>query len=145
MVEGHNPSVRTLPTPFLEGVCTSLRESRLGVDGLGGEGGVDGRLRSADTDRLANKGVEETDLVTLGEELLLGTVCVGKDGEEVIVDLYLDGTSLVGLVFLEKALFFSEGTKGGLGISSAIAPPFLSSSTCSASQTSIHTIQITPH
>lgn len=104
----------------------STDESRTGVEGLEGEGGVEGRLLSADWDLLGTtwEGVDDV-LVRPGDGKRRPTEGV-DDG---VGDLYLELTSLVRrrrvvvvmtAVVAAALLFLSAGTKGGLGVSTAV-------------------------
>lgn len=78
------------------------------MEGLGGDGGVEGRFLSADI-ALFGTGNERAVpvLVMVGEGQRLG-----------VGDLYLELTSLVRERHVVP-LFFSGGTKGGLGVSNS--------------------------
>jgi hypothetical protein len=137
-VEGHKLS-GDRPFPILlDDNCISTAESWTGVDGLDGEGGVEGRFLSADTALLGTKwdDGEGNVLVTFGERKRRGLAGVAGEG-----DLYLELTSLVRRRRVVTALFFSAGTNGGLGVPTAVC----FRNACSDSHTSIHTTQIRPH
>jgi hypothetical protein len=137
-VEGHKLS-GDRPFPILlDGNCISAAESWTGVDGLDdGEGGVEGRFLSADWALLGTKWEDVgTVLVTFGEGKRRGLAGVAGAG-----DLYLELTSLVRGRRVVTALFFSAGTNGGLGLTTAVC----FRNACSDSHTSIHTTQIRPH
>lgn len=137
LIEGHKPSGARLLSNCREVLCISITTSRTGVvdledgeegvEGLGNgdEGtedlneGVAGLLLSADWDLF---GCEIPDMVeaqpVLGDGLRLGVVGVEREVDEV-ADLYLEAISLVrSLRVAGAALLFSEGTNGGLTVSS---------------------------
>lgn len=117
-MEGHKPSCKRLPAIFFDDTCTSIDDSSTGVDGLGGEEGVEGLLLSADCALLGNNWEDpEFVLVSFGDEYrwdLLHWVA----GEGDLLLLYLE---LITSLVLERrgvtALFFVAETKGGLGVS----------------------------
>lgn len=121
IVEGHKLSGNRPPVlNLLDGNCVSTDDSLTGVDGLGGDGGVEGRFLSAESALFApNWACEGTVLVRCGDGQRLAVAA-----EVVVVgegDLYRELTSLVrrrrvGGAAL-SALFFSAGTKGGLVVS----------------------------
>lgn len=135
-MEGHKTSGNRLPIIFLDANCISVDVSRTGVDGLGGEGGVEGRFLSAE---IALFGTNWEDVVTV-------LVIVGEghrlepEGVDGVGDLYLELTSLVRDRWVVP-LFLSAGSNGGLGISTAECFCNASSDSC----TSIHTLKIRPH
>lgn len=113
-MEGHKASGNRLPINFLDANCITFVVSWTGVEGLGGDGGVEGRFLSAD---IALFGTDTDDavavLVVFGEGQRLG-----PEAADGIGDLYLELTSLV----LERwvvPLFFSAGTNVGLRVSTA--------------------------
>lgn len=109
------------------------------MDGLDGEGGVEGRFLSAEWALLGGTKWDDGEgnvLVTFGEGKRRGLAGVAGEG-----DLYLELTSLVRGRRVVTALFFSAGTNGGLGVSTAVC----FRNACSDSHTSIHTTQIRPH
>lgn len=131
-MDGHKPSGnRLLPITFLDANSISVAVSRAGVDGLGGDGGVEGLFLSAD---IALFGTDWED----GVDVL---VIVG-DGQRLdgVGDLYLELTSLVRNLWVVP-LFFSAGTNGGLEVSTAEC--FFNEAFDSC--TSIHTHNIRPH
>ena len=85
-MEGHKPSGSRLPIIFLDPNCISVDVSWTGVDGLGGDGGVEGLFLSAD---IALFGANWDDGVTV-------LVIVGKgqrlepEGVAGVGDLYLE-------------------------------------------------------
>lgn len=86
-MDGHKPSGNLLlPITFLDANSISVAVSQAGVDGIGGDGGVEGLFLSAD---IALFGTNWEDGVTV-------LVIVG-DGQrlDVVGDLYLELTSLV--------------------------------------------------
>lgn len=92
--------------------CITAAVSWAGVDGLGGDGGVAGRLLSAD---IALFGADPDDtaavLVVLGEGQRLG-----PEAADGLGDLYLEGTSLV-LDRRVVPLSLSARPAGGLEVS----------------------------
>lgn len=144
IVEGHKPSGNLWIMTLLEDTGMSTEESLTGVVGLCGEGGVEGRLLSADRARLGADREEVvvpavTGLVRPGEMLRLGAA--GGVG-----DLYLELTSLVlALRPMNPSpppLFLSDGTRGGLVVS---PDDCLCGNFCVSSHKSIHTVEISPH
>lgn len=88
MVEGHKLSGKRPPVDRrLDEAGKSIETSRMGVERVVGEGGVEGRFLSAETALLAAKVEETVGLVTLGEGHRAVLVGVG--------DLYLELTSFV--------------------------------------------------
>lgn len=128
MVEGHKLSTDRPPAVLLEDNLKSVDKSWPGVDGLVGEGGVEGRFLSADWALFCTNWEEDcTVLEAFGEEQRRGV-----ERAEGVGDLYLELTSLVrDRRVAVGTLFLSARTSG-----------FLLESD---SNTSIHTIKIKPH
>lgn len=126
-----------MPATFLDAKNTSVDVSCTGVDGdgLGGDGGVEGRFLSADIALFGTDTFEFVALVTVGEGQRFG-----PEDATGVGDLYLELTSLVRDRRVVP-LFLSAGINGGLGVSTVNC---FCNAGCNLHK-SIQIVQIRPH